>query len=68
MRDCRQPAPVPSTKIYYHYEQVGHMKVNYLLLASKLAYALTSASLRITDGHQGGVELPRLEVMLSGSL
>lgn len=58
MRDCRQQAAPPSTKICYHYEQVGHMRVNCPLLVARPDQVPTPATLRITDGQQGRANSP----------
>ena len=70
-RDRRQSAPVPSMRICYHCDQVGHVKVNFLLLVDKSAQAPAPATLRIIDGVMGvrARRSPRgLEVVLSSSL
>ncbi|CAH1420926.1 unnamed protein product [Lactuca virosa] len=43
-------------RIFYHCDQVGHVKTNCPQLVARPAQALALATLRITDGGQGRAE------------
>lgn len=50
-RNCLQQAPLSSTRICYHYEQVCHVKASCPLLAARPVQAPAPTNLRITDGR-----------------
>lgn len=42
--------------IFFHYNQVCHNKIDYLGLTDRVASASAPITLRITNGHEGGIE------------
>ena len=59
MKDCLQAVPVQGMRLYYHCDQVGHVKANCTLLAAKPAQVSALATLRNSDGRPVKVEPPK---------
>ena len=60
-KDCHQAAPVPTMRICYHCDHVGHLKTSCLLLASKPTQVSTPATLMIADGRPVNEEPPKAQ-------
>lgn len=58
-KDCRQQDLTLIFRIYYHCDQVVHLKANCPSLDARPAQAPAPSTLRITDGSQDRVEPPR---------